>query len=260
MKIAVVAGGWHYPLHLYRSLAAQADNDVDLFCIGHRSPDTVAVFEEKTILDAMDLTPLVGLDRELYNDTATSADLKALGWDLTMCDNTQGDWGFLNQWLHLFDYRKCDAILFLHDDTYIRRRDLFPMIRSICEDKPEILLWTNSRYESAGIPLGYARGSFEIFRPELIRMVGGRLPLGDTGLDRTGKTDTPDGMEALSPWNALGEPLRQFMNARGLEVGYLSEYYRVSQWAIEGERGFLHRTGGAPWSYLKGLKELGVIA
>ncbi len=267
MRIAVVSGGWHYPLHLYRALAAQADADVDLFCIGHRSPDTVAVFEEKAVLDGMELTPLVGLDRELYNDTATTKDLANLGFVYREAPNTVGDWGFLNQWideerpisLQNSDWDDYDAILFLHDDTYIRRRDLFPMIRSICEDKPEILLWTNSRYESAGLPLGYARGSFEIFRPELIRMVGGRLPLGDTGLDRTGKTDTPDGMEALSPWNALGEPLRKFMNARGLEVGYLSEYYRVSSHAIEGERGFLHRTGGAPWSYLKGLKELGVI-
>ncbi len=243
----------------YRALAAQADNDVDLFCIGHRIPDTVAVFEEKAVLDGMELTPLVGLDRELYNDTATTKDLADLGWQSAWMPNTIGDWGFLNQWLELMvtapDY---GAILFLHDDTYIRRRDLFPMIRELCTSKPDTLLWTNGRYPEA--PKGYARGSFEIFRPELIRMLGGRIPLAETGLDRTGQTDTPQGMDALSAWNALGEPLRQFMNARGLDVGYLSEYYRVSQWSIEGERGFLHRTGGAPWSYLKGLRELGVIA
>jgi hypothetical protein len=132
------------------------------------------------------------------------------------------------------------------------------MIRDLCAREPNTLLWTNGRYPEA--PKGYARGSFEIFRLELIRMLGGRIPLAETGLDRTGQTDTPQGMDALSAWNALGEPLRQFMNAHGMEVGYLSEYYRVSQWAIEAERGFLHRTGGAPWSYLKGLRELGVIS
>ncbi len=258
MRIATICGGWHFPLHLYRALAAQADNDVDLFCIGHRSPDTVAVYEEKTVLDGMELTPLVALDRELYNDTATTKDLADLGWQSAWMPNIVGDWGFLNQWLELMvTAPQYDAILFLHDDTYIRRRDLFPMIRELCAREPNTLLWTNGRYPEA--PKGYARGSFEIFRPELIRMLGGRIPLAETGLDRTGQTDTPQGMDALSAWNALGEPLRQFMNARGLEVGYLSEYYRVSQWAIEAERGFLHRTGGAPWSFLKGLQELGVI-
>ena len=192
--------------------------------------------------------------------------MKALGWTYIEKPNTIGDWGFLNQWLEHINgdellipyYTEYDAILFLHDDTYIRRRDLFPMIRDLIQSKPDTLLFTNGRYPEA--PKDYARGSFEIFRPELIRMLGGRIPLAETGLDRTGQTDTPQGMDALSAWNALGEPLRQFMNARGLEVGYLSEYYRVSSHVIEGERGFLHRTGGAPWSFLKGLKELGVIA
>ena|SRR5665213_69448 len=262
MRIAVLVGGWHYPLHLYRALSAQADADVDLFCIGHRSPDTAAVYEEKNILYGMELDTLVGLDRELYQDCATSADLKALGWRYIEAANTVGDWGFLNQWLSIQGggvtaFLGYDAILFLHDDTYIRRRDLFPMIRKLCKRVPDVMLFTNARYPEA--PLGYARGSFEIFRPELIRMLGGRIPLGETGLDRTGKTDTPEGLEALSPWNALGEPLRQFMNARGLKVGYLSEYYRVSDFAIEGERGFLHRMAGAPWSFQAGLKALGVI-
>jgi len=259
MRIAVLVGGWHYPLHMYRALSAQADADVDLFCIGHRSPDTVAVYEEKSILDGMELDTLVGLDRELYQDCATSADLKALAWKYGEAPNTVGDWGFLNQWISdtAVEYHAYDAILFLHDDTYIRRRDLFPMIRTICEQMPDTLLWTNGRYPEA--PLGYARGSFEIFRPKLIRMLGGRIPLAETGLDRTGKTDTPEGLEALSKWNALGEPLRQFMNAWGLKVGCLSEYYRVSDFAIEGERGFLHRMAGAPWSFQAGLKALGVI-
>jgi len=264
VRIAVVMGGWHFPLHPFRALAAQTDADVDLFCIGHRSPDTMAVYEEKNILDGMELTPMVGLDRELYNSSATSADLKALGWEFHLEPNTIGDWGFLNQWLDVAvplstdglhdDY---EAILFLHDDTYIRRNDLFPMIRDLILSNPQTLLFTNGRYPEA--PLGYARGSFEIFRPELIRMLGGRIPLAETGLDRTGKTDTPAGMDALAAWNELGETLRKFMNSRGMKVGYLSEYYRVSSHVIEGERGFLHRMGGAPWSYSKGLKELGVL-
>ena len=56
-------------------------------------------------------------------------------------------------------------------------------------------------------------------------------------------------------YTALVPPL-----PREVREQYLSKYYRVSNWAVEAERGFLHRTGGAPWSYLKGLRELGVIA
>lgn len=259
MRIACVIGGWHYPLHLFRALAAQADADVDLFCIGHRSPDLPEVIEEKEVTDGVP-GELGELDRILYRDIASTGQLQELGWDFRLLDNSVGDWGYLNQWLEYMDSPliEYDAILFMHDDTYIRRDDLFRHVRVCCEAEPDTLLWTNGRYPEA--PLGYARGSFEIFRPELIRMLGGRIPLGETGLDRTAKTDTPAGMDALSPWNALGEPLRKFMNDRNLRVGYLSEYYRVSQWAIEAERGFLHRTGGAPWSYLKGLRDLGVIS
>ncbi len=260
MRIAVCVGGWHYPLHLFRALAAQADADVDLFCIGHRSPDLAIVAHEANVALEGARGALGALDLELYSEIASTGQLRELGWDFRLLDNSVGDWVFLNQWLEYMDSPliEYDAILFMHDDTYIRRNDLFRHVRVCCEAEPDTLLWTNGRYPEA--PLGYARGSFEIFRPELIRMLGGRIPLAETGLDRTGKTDTPEGMDALSPWNALGEPLRKFMNERNLKVGYLSDYYRVSQWAIEGERGFLHRTGGAPWSYLKGLKELGVIA
>ena len=262
MRIAVVAGGWHYPLHLYRALAAQADMDVELFCIGHRSPDVMEVHAEKQILETLPDSPLVDLDRTLYENTATSADMELLGWSYHEAVNTVGDWEYLNQWLSLRervgDFEEYGAILFAHDDTYIRRGDLFPHIREIIEAHPETLLWTNGRYPEA--PLGYARGSFEIFQPKLIEMLGGRIPMADTGLDRTGKIDTPDGLGPLSPWNANGEPLRHFMNARGLKVGYMSQFYRVSQFAIEGERGFLHKMGGAPWSYNKGLTEMGVIA
>lgn len=267
MKIACVIGGWHFPLHPYRALSAQADVDVDLYCVGHRSPDSMEVFREKDIIDDLDGSDrIVELDRELYEYTATSLDLKRLGWRYIEAANTVGDWGFLNQWLDWLQlpasgpamWGDYPAILFAHDDTYIRRRDLFPMIRATVEENPDTLLWTNGRYPEA--PKGYARGSFEIFTPKLIEMLGGRIPLAETGLDRTGKTDTPVGMDALSAWNANGEPLRHFMNSRGLKVGYLSEYYRVSDYVIEGERGFLHRMGGAPWSYNKGVKALGVTA
>ena len=50
-KLAVIAGGWHYPLHFYRTIQRQKVPDgwsVDLFAIGHRDPDDVIVSKEKT--------------------------------------------------------------------------------------------------------------------------------------------------------------------------------------------------------------------
>ena len=257
MRIAVVAGGWHYPSHFFRALSAQADNMVELFCIGHRSPDLSIVRDEKLQTIGAAEGALADLDRTLYESFAGEGTLRGLGWDYREAPNTVGDWGFLNQWLGMLDYKLFDLILFAHDDTFIRRRDLFTALRERHAAEPDVLLWTNGRYPEA--PLGYARGSLEVFTPALLDMLGGSIPLAETGLSREGKTDSPAGLEALSAWNANGEPLRTFMNECRLRVGYLSQYYRVSDYVIEGERGLLNALGGAPWSYNAGLKALGVL-
>lgn len=257
MRIAMIAGGWHYPAHFYRVLAASADCDVELFCIGHRDPNLDIVRTEKAdILKLVD-GPLMELDRQLYESYICKRDLSALGWDYRPAANTVGDWGYVNQWLEMFDYTLFDLIVFAHDDTFIRRRDLFACIRELHVTYPEIILITNSIYSEA--PVGYARGSFEVFTPQLLQALGGRIPLAETGLSREGKTDSPADMAALSAWNANGEPLRRFMNENRYQVGYLSSFYRVSDHMIEGERGFIHGLGGAPWSYNAGLKAKGVL-
>lgn len=265
MRIAFVAGGWHYPFHFFRSIAAQSDSQVELFCIGHREPDDPRVEgESKTMLKVFGTIgnpmerKLCDLDAELYERIASPGDIRSIGWTLRFLPNTQGDWQYLNQWIDYFGrLDDFDLVVFAHDDTFIRRTDLIAEIRARAAADPDTMLWTNGRYPEA--PKCYTRGSFEVFRTELIRKVGGHIPMADTGLDRTGKTDTPEGMEALSAWNANGEPLRVYTASRGMKVGYLSEYYRVSKWLIEGERGYLHKMGGAPWSYTKGLSELGVL-
>ena len=251
MTLAVVAGGWHWPLDFYQEMAIQAAG-AKLFVVAHRNPELAIVREEKREILAAGQGPLAELDRELYSEFPSVSDLRDLGWQYEEAPNTVGDWGFFNQWLGRQDFREYDVILNCHDDNYIRRWDLLDTIED--PRRPDWLLLANGRYPEA--PAGYVRGSFEFWRRELLEMLGGRIDLGDIRLTREGKTDTPAGLDALSAWNDTGVPLRNFMVGRGLEkrIQYLSPHYRVSPWVMEGERGYLQYQGGAPWSFEAGLQ------
>ncbi len=251
MKLAVVAGGWHWPAHFFHAISQQASG-ADLFAVAHRSPDLSIVREEKRGV-LLNLPGKLGeLDRELYREYATTRKLKSWGWQYQEEPNTCGDWEFFNQWLAGHDYRKYDVILNCHDDTYIRSGDLLSTVKRI----GPMMVWllANGRYPEA--PKAYVRGSFEFWRRELLDELGGRIPLGDIALTREGKTDTPEGLDALSSWNDTAVPLRNFMIERGIEhqVGSLSQFYRISPFAIEGERGLLSNQGGAPWSFNAGVE------
>lgn len=247
MRLAVVAGGWHFPGHFFRTIAAMSSG-VDLYVVSHRNPELPIVREEKRDMLAKATGPLADLDRELYADFPMITDLRRLGWNYMEAPNTVGDFEFFNQWMAVQDYRRYDVILNCHDDTYIRRPDLFEQLGG------DWLLLANGKYPEA--PEGYVRGSFEFWKRELLDMLGGHIDIGRVGLTREGQTDSPQGLNALSEWNRTGEPLRDFMVRKNLltRIGYLSSYYRVSPFVIEGERGFLRLRGGAPWSFEKGLE------
>lgn len=252
MRLAVVAGGWHWPGHFFRELP-KALPGADLFVVAHRSPELKVVREEKREILAKATGPLADLDRELYASFPTYFELCGLGWQYEDAPNRCGDWEFFNQWLERHDYQPYDVILNCHDDTYIRPTNGNGSLASRLEG--DWLLLANGRYPEA--PEGYVRGSFEFWKRELLDMLGGRIDLGDVSLTREGKTDTPTGLDALSAWNNTAVPLRDFMVKRGLagRIQYLSPHYRVSPYAIEAERGLLHLLGGAPWSVQAGLKE-----
>lgn len=251
MKLAVVVGGWHFPLQLFKCLAAQA-NGADLFVVAHRDPELPVVREEKRDILATAKGQLADLDRELYGAFPTVQGLRDIGWQYAEEANVCGDWMFFNQWAQRHDYSAYDVILICHDDTYIRRYDLFDQVR--IPDSYWLIL-ANGKYQQA--PPAYVRGSFEFFKREMLDLLGGRFDLGHIGLTREGKTDSPAGLAALSEWNNTGVPLRDFMVSRGLvdRIAYLSQTYRVSRWAIEGERGFMHYSDGAPWSFAEGIKQ-----
>jgi len=255
VRLAIVAGGWHWPLDFFCKIAAQAPG-ADLFAIAHRNPELPIVREEKREVLNKAVGPLADLDRELYAAFPSVAALRALGWDYAEEPNTVGDWGFFNQWLSQHNYRDYDVVLNCHDDTYIHRPGLFDSLfsESACDWK-NWLICANGRYPQA--PPAYVRGSFEFWKPELLDMLGGQIDLGPISLTREGQIDTPAGLDALAAWNNTGVPLREFLVRRGLagRVAYLSEFYRISPWVIEGERGFLHYQDGAPWSFEDGLRE-----
>jgi hypothetical protein len=250
VRLAIVVGGWHWPLHFYETMAKIA-NGADLFVAAHRNPELAIVREEKRVILDLAEGPLADLDRRMYREYPTLKGLRKLGWDYEEKPNTIGDWGFFNQWMEDHYFERYDAILNCHDDNWIRRDDLVSMIKGMLGND---LLISNGRYPEA--PAGYVRGSFEVWRRELLGMLGGRIDLGEVKLTRDGKTDTPPEFDVLSVWNDTCTPTRNFMRDRGLldRIGYLSPHYRVSPWVIEGERGFLHYQGGAPWSFNKGLK------
>ncbi len=249
MKLAIVVGGWHWPLEFFNRMALQGVG-IDRFVIAHRNPELAIVREEKREILAHATGPLADMDRILYRAYPSVKLLRAAGWQYQEEPNTIGDWGFFNQWLATHDYRKYDAILNCHDDNWIRRYDLMNAIEKHLG--PNLLL-SNGKYPQA--PAGYVRGSFEVWRRELLDLLGGKIDLGDVQLTREGKTDSPEAFGELMPWNDINVPLRNFMRDRGLvnEIGYLSPHYRVSPWVIEGERGFLHKYEAAPWSFSAGL-------
>lgn len=238
MKLAIVAGGWHWPGKFFQNCPKGADR----FVIAHRDPSLPEVAAEKSVL--------TGLDRALYAWIPNIADLTRLGWHYETAPNVAGDWVFFNQWLERHDYRQYDWILNCHDDTYVRA---WPQALD-----PDALLIANGRYPEA--PAGYVRGSCEFWSRSLLDMLGGRIPLPELSLTREGATDSPADFNALSSWNAIGDPVRKFLADNELlhRVHYLSAFYRVSPYFIEGERGLIESRIGAPWSFDAGMKAHGL--
>lgn len=247
-----MVGGWHWPQHFYET-AAFTFPGADLFVIAHRSPELSVVRTEKEEALNKSCGMLADLDRILYRNYPTVSFLKSMGWVYSEAPNTYGDWGFLNQWLGVYDYRKYDVILNCHDDTFLYGNS-HVFRKQIYHPTTDWLILTNGTYPQA--QKAYVRGSFEFWKREMLDLLGGKIDVGNVTLTREGQTDSPKGMEALRPWNDIGTPLRRFLVDRGMNnrVASLSKHYRISPWVIEGERGMLNSKEGAPWSFLEGVK------
>src|ERR1700722_11395757 len=94
-RLAVVVGGWHFPLHFYRAVAQQRVPEgweVELFCVSHRDPK-YSKEEKQEDLAKLGWSYRELFDRILYQDFATPEKLRDLGWHYKEYPNTIGDWG-----------------------------------------------------------------------------------------------------------------------------------------------------------------------
>ena len=235
-KLAVVASGWHFPYSFYESIRNQNlpdDWKMDMFCISHRDPIYSA--NEKSNIE------LTGdrsyLDIRLYKQIAFKKDIENLGWNYKKYPNTIGDWGCSNQWLDEHNYNDYDLILFTHDDNLILSENWFSeVILNTNIDTWEILS------NSCGAPIGWLRGSCEFFKPSLLDKIGGKFDLSLVTLNRADEVYGSKDIQELSDWNNTVIPLMNFIQNNNISVKYLSNYYRVSKYCLEGERGFISKT------------------
>ncbi len=237
-KLAVVATGWHFPLHFYKKMAEQKAPpgwEIEFFCVSHRDPSYATEEKKKDV-------PKLGYDRRglydriLYEKIATVAEIESLGWHYTLEPNTIGDWGCSNQWLEKHDYRQYDMFLFTHDDNFMLNGDLFVDLL----ESGDWLILTNSE----GVPSGVIRGSFEFFTREMMEHLGGKFDLSATTLTREGTFTSDGSLEEIGNWNTTLIPIMNLIKSKNLSprVVSLSPFYRISQYCLEGERGYIHKT------------------
>jgi hypothetical protein len=249
-KLAVVAGGWHFPMLFYRQIAAQQIPEgweVDLFCVSHRDP-SYSIPEKKEAIKALGYDRRALYDRLMYAEEPSVAAIEALGFKYSLEPNTMGDWGITNQWLEKYDYKQYDKLLYTHDDNFILTDQMF--VELLPED--DWLILTNSTGNAQRrlrqwlrLPKPFfARGSFEFFTKEAMDRIGGTFDLYKTTLTRIGQFDSPKDFKEISDWNESDRAVREAINKAGLlpRVKALSPYYRMSRYCLEGERGFIHRT------------------
>ena len=249
MKLAVVASGWHFPLHFFQKIAEQklpAGWEMDLFCISHRDP-SLAVSEKKEVLANLGYTRRELYDRILYGRIATEKEITALGWQYTLEPNLIGDMGNVNQWLEKNDYRPYDTFLFTHDDNFILTDDIFLDVLP----QNDWLILSNSNGHAQrrlrtwfGLPKEFEiRGSFEFFTREMMDLLGGTFDMSMVNLTREGVLQSGS-FEEINDWNNTTVPLMSTLRKKNLipRIHFVSRYYRMSTYCLEGERGFIHKT------------------
>lgn len=249
-KLAVIISGWHFSHHFYRAMAAQKVPEgweVDLFCVSHREPHYSAE-EKRDHIASLGWSYAEALDRVLYEKITTIAEMEALGWHYKLYPNTVGDFGNTNQWLEDHDYKQYDKLLISHDDNLILNDRLYV---DCLADTSDWMIVTNSSGSALDLRefikvkiLGRAmnvRGSFEFIKPEVFDMLGGKFDMSGVTLSREGDFFSPQDFKSINNWNMVTEPFRRFLDEHNLasKIKCLSNTYRVSEYCVEGERGFV---------------------
>jgi hypothetical protein len=249
-KIAVIVSGWHYPLHFYEQIKNQKIPDgweVDLFCVSHRSPDLELIRTETSeYISTLGDTFLNRLDKFMYSKIATVEEIERLGFEYVEEPNTMGDWESVNQWLDKHNYKDYDFFLTTHDDNFIVGDNIFT--DAVLQfDYNDWLVISNSKSHNPRQKNYTGRASFDFFKKELLELLGGKFDVGmEERLQRVGKIDNPKDPSALKNWNGQLDNFIEFIKNNELndKMRTLSDVYRVSNFCIEGERGFLSAGGG----------------
>lgn len=282
IKLAVIASGWHYAYQFYEGIAAQEipeNLQVDLFVVGHRSPEDENTIQEKEAVRNYTGNDLFfNLDKELYKKILTTENLATMGWHYIEKPNTIGDMEVFNQWSEDYDYREYDVFLITHDDNLILSDQLFV---DIFNSEIELLKpLTESRYGPAKhqfkttkvknkldwlfldngyseyIPKAFTpRGSFSFYTKELVdQLPNHKFPMDGITLTRIGKTKSVDYHE-LTSWNTNAGNFRNFLYEDSLvdKTRWISDTKRVSKYCIEGERGFIHNNNSKEMHYEKSV-------
>lgn len=263
-KLVVIATGWHFSLHFYRRMTYQTIPDgweVEFVCVSHRDP--VYSIEEKQDVSGK-------LDKQLYEKVATQQELEQLGWKYMLEPNTIGDWECANQWMAKND-QDFDVMLVTHDDNYIIGTEVFDVVlagnveflyanKYGTSQSEQVKYNDNWLCISNGFILGkpHLRGSFDFFKKELIDMMGGRFDLSYVTTTREGEFDSPQNHTSLGDWNNTVLGMIDFMRDNDIfdRVRFLSNTYRVSDYCIEGERGFIGVAYALAAEYLQSLENL----
>lgn len=250
LRVAVVVSGWHFPLHFYEKIAEQKIPEgvsVDMFCISHRDPK-YAILEKSDYLKKLGWSYRNTLDKVLYKKIASVDEIESLGWNYEEFPNTIGDWGNTNQWLEKNNYKNYDFLLVSHDDNLILNDHIY---LDLISKKTDWLILTNSTGGHKNIrqflksffrPIG-VRGSFEIIKKEVLDLIGGEFDLSMVTKTREGIVESGD-FKTLNNWNMVVEPITKVFNKKDMrnKIVALSKFYRVSQYCIEGERGYISST------------------
>jgi hypothetical protein len=268
-KLVVIATGWHFSLHFYKRMMEQSVPDdwkVEYVCISHRDPE-YAVGEKQNVGGK---SIVQRLDAILYEKIATQEDIEQLGWTYMLEPNTIGDWGCANQWLEKKE-QEYDVLLITHDDNFIVGNDIF---EAVLEGKIKTLYHNDyERKESFQIEYNddwlvitnafikgrpHLRGSFDFFTKEMMNLIGGTFDLSRVNLTRIGQFDTPKEHNGIAEWNNHVTDFLGFLLENKLfdRVYCLADTYRVSDYCIEGERGFISKYKVLPHLYLKAIGEL----
>jgi len=222
---------------------------MEMYCVSHRDPIHAKIEKENHKYKR----GLRGkLDKILYKEMATKEAIEARGWHYKEYPNTIGDWGNTNQWLEEHDYKQYDLILATHDDNLIIHDRFFADIIADASFNDWDIL-TNS----PGMPQGSIRGSFEVFKPNVLDVMDGKFDTTAVSLTREGKTYASEDITELYDWNNMTPSMQKIIEDNKLRVGILSPCYRVSAYCIEGERGYISNTHGANTTHEEaGLKYL----